>query len=396
MRTLRTFAATGLLCSAGVLGAGELGAGDPAEAAPTPVVSLSSDDADIDVDAFADDNADSDRSVDDQNWLTSGKTLAPLTKHAIEGTATTSASEASSVETPGQPPFPLTPLNDVATDIRMNLANTATGNGRAVPTTDGDNDIFAGFETTEPVPVFLSGALLVSNTDPDNCSEAEIGLDGPVSRLVVATAGKDCDFGSHPRQAGIAQTLTLPAGEYSIALESDAAMDDDVSDGDPSHMTASVAGSFNLSFFPPSAHFRHTLSGFTGHFDASSSSAGEAERPLKTWKWDFGDGHTATTHGPKVSHVFPASPRAPRNYQVTLQVVDSGGAVSPPVSVAIAGTATSVAAHAHRHRLTLSGLVSPKRPGGSVPGGRVVLRGPDSSREPRDPDLPLLSVFHPA
>ena len=56
------------------------------------------------------------------------------------------------------------------------------------------------------------------------------------------------------------------------------------------------------------------------NFNASESTAPEG-RTLVEYRWNFGDGTTATTSGPTTSHVFAAE----GDYVVTLTVVDSEG-----------------------------------------------------------------------
>jgi YVTN family beta-propeller protein len=54
-------------------------------------------------------------------------------------------------------------------------------------------------------------------------------------------------------------------------------------------------------------------------FDASASTAPGA--PISTYKWNFGDGHSATTTVPQTDHVYTAA----GSYDVTLTLTDADG-----------------------------------------------------------------------
>ncbi|MGO8959655.1 MAG: PKD domain-containing protein [Streptosporangiaceae bacterium] len=58
----------------------------------------------------------------------------------------------------------------------------------------------------------------------------------------------------------------------------------------------------------PTGRFTATLTGSTVSFDASKSSTPLPGRHIAMWIWNFGDGHTRTTSGPKVTHTSPAAP----------------------------------------------------------------------------------------
>lgn len=87
----------------------------------------------------------------------------------------------------------------------------------------------------------------------------------------------------------------------------------------------------------PTAAFTSSISGLTASFDASASS--DAEGPVASYAWDFGDGQSGT--GATVSHPYASA----GTYQVTLTVTDGAGAtgsvahsvvVTAPVSNVIA------------------------------------------------------------
>lgn len=332
-------------------------------AAAGAAVSLGSDSATLDTFQFVDDQqqADSDASGDD--FLTFGEHRGPKKSNGLEGTAAGFVSEAASVETPGQPPFPLSPLNDLAVTGISTSNATATGNGKAVPVADADGSFQASIDTTAPVPVFFSGFIQATNTDPnDSCASVTVDLTGGTfSRHFKAFKGDCPDSG--PRQKGWAESFTLPGGvEYGLDVEYSSEVDD-VVPGEPKSVSESASVSLNLSFFPPSAGFTETLSGSVAHFNGSGSAAASTRGPIKKWKWTFGDGKTATTSAPKVNHTYPKSPRGPGTYTVTLQVIDSGGGVSPTARHTINGTAVSIGVKKKPTKLNVSATVKPRRAG---------------------------------
>ncbi len=80
---------------------------------------------------------------------------------------------------------------------------------------------------------------------------------------------------------------------------------------------------------------QQTTTGSTVSFDGSGSTA--VTGTIASWKWDFGDGKTAT--GPIVSHVYAA----PGDYVVTLMVTDSSGNVNmTPLRYIVTVTAAPV------------------------------------------------------
>jgi hypothetical protein len=141
---------------------------------------------------------------------------------------------------------------------------------------------------------------------------------------------------------------------------------DDSVPGEASSLSASATASTNMSFWPPSAAFTKTLAGFKAHFDGSGSHEGAAQRSLTKWEWTFGDGTKKTTTGPSVTHTYPMSPSTPPIYKVTLQVVDSGGAVSKPVVHPVDGTATRFGVTKTVSKIDVAGIVKPNRSGHHV------------------------------
>jgi PKD repeat protein len=69
----------------------------------------------------------------------------------------------------------------------------------------------------------------------------------------------------------------------------------------------------------PTARFTPTVSGATVTFDASASSSPIGS--IATYAWDFGDGQTATTTSPTISHTYSTS----GTFTVTLTVTNTAG-----------------------------------------------------------------------
>jgi hypothetical protein len=337
----------------------------PAGAA-TGVVSLSSDSATLDTFQFVNDNNQNSTDKSGNNFLTFAEHRAPAKVRGQEGTASAFVSQAASMETPGEPPFPLKPLNDIALSGTSTSAATATGNGPAVPVSDSDGSFQASFDTSSAVPVFFNGFLQTTNTDPDDsCSSVTVDVSGGNFNRHFAAYTGDCPQPG-PHHKGWAETDTLSGStEYTIDVEYSTEVDDVVPD-DPASVSESATVLLNLSFFPPTARFSQSLAGSTARFDGTGSSSGGGNDHVAKWRWTFGDGKTATTSTPTVKHTYPASPPRARTYTVTLQVVEAGGAVSPPISHRVAGTAVSVRVHKTAAKTKAAGRVAPNRRGKHV------------------------------
>ena len=79
---------------------------------------------------------------------------------------------------------------------------------------------------------------------------------------------------------------------------------------------------------PPVASFWQRPDGLTVHLDGTASYDPDSGDAVRTWRWDFGDGTSATTTTPRVSHTYTAA----RDYTATLQVSDVAGSLSDPFS----------------------------------------------------------------
>jgi PKD domain len=334
---------------------------------PGSVVSVSSDSAVLDTFQFVDNNAQATANKSGDNFFTFAEHRGPPKSHGVEGTASGFVSAAASIETPAQPGFPIGPINDIAMSGISTSAATAAGKGAAVPVADSDGSFQAEVDTTAPVPIFFSGAIHTTNTDAKHsCSSVTVDFAGPnFDRRFEAFTGSDC-MKSGPHQKAWAESFTLPAaGEYGIDVEYSSAVDDNIDMGDARSTSASATASLNMAFFPPRAKFSQTISGSTASFDGAGSSAADTHHHLAKWEWTFGDGKTATTSKPTVTHTYPASPRKAPTYTVTLQVVEAGGALSPKVSHVIRGTAVSVKVK-RGPALAFTATVAPNRRGRPV------------------------------
>jgi len=338
-----------------------------AVAAAPPVVQLQSTSADLGTDQFVDSAHKTSTNKTGDGFLAFAEHRAPAKVHGTEGTASAFASMAATMETPGQPPLPTGPLNDIAVSGKSTAGATATGSGPAVPNSDSNGSLTVEFTVsgTTSVPVFFSGTLHTANTDAaDSCSLVTVDLtSASFSRHFHVHTG-DCGV-TNPHQLSFAESAMLPADDYDLTVDYSSEVDDTVP-GEARAMSASATVLVNLSFFPPIARFSTSLSGFTGHFDGATSSPGTAGRPIARWRWHFGDGRTATTTTPRVAHTYPTSPHTAPVYTVTLQVVDSGGSVSPPISHHVLGTATSVGVSKTSTKVTAAGVVRPRRAGHAV------------------------------
>ena len=122
----------------------------------------------------------------------------------------------------------------------------------------------------------------------------------------------------------------------------------------------------------PSAAFSSRPDGRTVAFDASASEDPDSGDSVRTWRWDFGDGGTATTTGPRTSHTYAAT----RTYTASLRVVDTHGTASTRVQhPVLAGE------HAPSVRIT-----SPGPDARFAVGQRVTVRA--AGTDPEDGALP--------
>ena len=148
----------------------------------------------------------------------------------------------------------------------------------------------------------------------------EVSVDGSGSSDADGTvASYSWNFGDGtPAGSGVTATHTYAAGgNYTITLT--------VTDDDGA---TSVAATKLVSVTtPPTAAFTETVTGSSVSFDGSTST--DAEGPIASYAWDFGDGSTGT--GATPTHVYAAGD----TYDVKLTVTDAAGAtdsVTRPVT----------------------------------------------------------------
>ncbi|MGB9376923.1 MAG: PQQ-dependent sugar dehydrogenase [Mycobacteriales bacterium] len=78
----------------------------------------------------------------------------------------------------------------------------------------------------------------------------------------------------------------------------------------------------------PVASFTHRPNGLKVTLDGGASYDPDSGDAVRKWSWKFGDGKSATTVTPTVTHTYGRK----KVFTATLQVTDSNGAVSPPVT----------------------------------------------------------------
>jgi glucose/arabinose dehydrogenase len=84
----------------------------------------------------------------------------------------------------------------------------------------------------------------------------------------------------------------------------------------------------------PVADFWQRPDGLNVTLDGSASDDPDVGDSVVSWRWNFGDGTSATTSTPRTTHTYPTA----GNYTATLTVTDSRGATSAPFSkVVLAG-----------------------------------------------------------
>ncbi len=76
----------------------------------------------------------------------------------------------------------------------------------------------------------------------------------------------------------------------------------------------------------PVASFSQHPDGLTVTLDGSASYDPDSGDSVTSWRWSFGDGTSATTTTPRVTHTYPAA----QDYTATLRVSDEAGTLSAP------------------------------------------------------------------
>ena len=166
-------------------------------------------------------------------------------------------------------------------------------------------DIVVAPVNLAPIATFTSAVThLAATFDGSGSSDAE----GPIASFVW-------DFGDGQTGTGATPSHTYgAAGTYHVTLT--------VTDG--AGATGSVTQDVIASLAPvnqaPTAVFASSATGLAASFDGSGSS--DAEGPIASFAWDFGDGQTGT--GATASHTYGAA----GTYHVTLTVTDGAGATN--------------------------------------------------------------------
>ena len=324
-----------------------------------PVVSLASDSADINTSQFIDDTNQAGTDTPESQLLTFAHQLTSPTVITSNAAASSTASQLTLLSAAATPSLAMDPLDDIS--LRGTSTSRSAASGRTVPFAASNGTLSVQFTTGGAMPVFFTGTEQTTNTDPSNsCSLASVVLTGPVTRAFVTSTGNGCKSARVSQQQW-AQSITLPAGNYSLDVDYATNATDDVISNDPASVAGSSTLSLNLSFLPPTAQFTTSLSGTTASFNGAGSLPGLAGRPVTSWRWEFGDGTSAVTSRPQINHIYPGSPLRIPTYRVTLQVTDAANALGPSTAHNVLGTALTLAVGKTLSRLHVGGLVRPDR-----------------------------------
>src|SRR4051794_29680409 len=279
--------------------------------ATVPTVSVSSDQARISIFEFVNSTSQRQPETSATDFFSFAHHLggAAAKQSGPSGTSTAFVRQASTVSTPAQPPFPVQPVADIALDGLSTSAATVTNDdSTGTPVTDAQGTFSADFTLDQDTPAFFGGFMQTTETDLDNeCSYAlvDIASAGTFTRHYEADSPAGCNSTGHSRQKGWAESVTMPSGSYTLSVDYYSEVDDTPTEAHS--MTPSASVSFNLAFMPPTASFTTRLAGSKATFSAQGSGAGTAARPLASYDWTFGDGKTATTSTPTVTHTYPTS-----------------------------------------------------------------------------------------
>ncbi len=121
----------------------------------------------------------------------------------------------------------------------------------------------------------------------------------------------------------------------------------------------------------PTAAFAASTAGLSARLDASASS--DPDGTVASYAWDFGDGQSATTSQPTVSHTYAA----PGAYTVALTVTDDEGCSQALVYTGQTASCSGLAGARATHTVTVAAPptgTAPTPPAGSTPSPPPVTR----------------------
>ncbi len=186
---------------------------------------------------------------DGDSFVRFGENLLPPTLSGGEGKADTFAQQASTIVTSSQPPFPVRGVNGISVSGRVRSAATKANNSLAgVPVADSTGSMSVNFSVGAPTPFQFSGALLATDSDPDDCAHITVTLTGPLSRTFAMQRGGNCPTSGLPNTPAFVVTGVIPAGGYELDVEYEA----EVNPENPGNSFDGLGEvDVNLQFVPP-------------------------------------------------------------------------------------------------------------------------------------------------
>ncbi|WP_394274727.1 PKD domain-containing protein [Luteococcus sp.] len=171
--------------------------------------------------------------------------------------------------------------------------------------------------SADQVRAHYRASAATRNQDPEpsftvTCSGATCTFDASASTDPDGIVGSHSwDFGDGTRATGVKATRTFTTGgTHTVTLT--------VADDQAARATTTRQVSVTVDNKAPVADIKATCDGLDCTFDGTGST--DAEGPVKSYLWDFGDGTTSTE--PKAAHGYAKA----GTYTATLTVTDADGA----------------------------------------------------------------------
>jgi hypothetical protein len=211
----------------------------------------------------------------------------------------------------------------------------------------------SGSPQSESIEVVASpqskGTVTIPTTSSFNFATAYVtaSIDSVSALNLLGRSGTLADGSQAPRGMQTVVHLPTQCGTANGGLTA--------TDSETTPQSVTVPLSLDVTGCPTAAVTATEPAPYTADLDASGSAAGVSGRTL-TYHWTFPDGQKTTTT-PTVTHRFATS----RPADVGLEVIDSLGAMSPPLTVQLKGSRlTLTAPHSARsgHRVKLAGRLT--------------------------------------